>query len=99
MKHTLNSLRHGRTTLVIAHRFSMVSDADRVVVPEAGRVVDAGTPEELIARGGWFTQFAQGDTGREGSADATGNTAHGDTEAESAETELIAEVADDEARQ
>lgn len=78
VKHALNSMRHGRTTLVIAHRFSMVKDADRVVVLEAGRVADAGTPDELIARGGWFTHFAQSDTGGATDADAGGNTEHAD---------------------
>jgi ATP-binding cassette subfamily B protein len=46
------------TTLVIAHRYSMVEDADHVVVMDAGRVVEQGTVEQLIARGGWFAQFA-----------------------------------------
>ena len=53
------------TTLVIAHRFSMVEQADLVVVLDGGRVVDQGTPAELIARGGWFEAFA---------ADAHSNT-------------------------
>ena len=48
------------TTLVIAHRYSMVKDADHVIVLEAGRLVDQGTPEELAAKGGWFARFASG---------------------------------------
>jgi ABC-type multidrug transport system fused ATPase/permease subunit len=46
------------TTLVIAHRFSMVEDAYHVVVMDAGRVLEEGSVEELIARGGWFARFA-----------------------------------------
>ncbi len=70
VKHALHNIRRGRTTLVIAHRLSMVRDADRVVVLEAGRIVEAGAPDELIARGGWFAKFAQGDPTSERSADA-----------------------------
>jgi ATP-binding cassette subfamily B protein len=36
----------------------MVKDADHVVVLDEGRVAEEGTPEALIARGGWFTEFA-----------------------------------------
>ncbi len=55
----LARLRRGRTTLVIAHRYSMVQGADRVLVLESGRIVEAGTPFELIASGGWFAQLAR----------------------------------------
>jgi len=95
VKHALNAMRRGRTTLVIAHRFSMVKDTDRVVVLDAGKVVDAGTPDELIARGGWFTHFARGDTGQEPPADGTGNTEQTDTEAESADAKIAVEVVDE----
>src|SRR5581483_3821902 len=61
-KHALRDIRRGRTTLIIAHRFSMVRDADEVVVLEAGKVTATGTPAELVARGGWFAQFAQSGT-------------------------------------
>ena len=80
VKQALTAMRRGRTTLVIAHRFSMVKDADRVVVLEAGDVVDVGTPEELIARGGWFAHFASGDTDTQshidGAADANDTDTH-----------------------
>jgi hypothetical protein len=55
--------RERPTTLVIAHRYSMVEGADHVIVLEAGRVVDQGTPADLIARGGWFARFAAGNVG------------------------------------
>ena len=60
VKNALATLRKNRTTIVIAHRFSMVKDADYVYVLEAGRVTEAGTPEELINAAGWFAGFATG---------------------------------------
>lgn len=60
VKSALATLRKDRTTIVIAHRFSMVRDADYVYVLESGRVIEAGTPDELIAAGGWFADFARG---------------------------------------
>jgi ATP-binding cassette subfamily B protein len=49
----------GRTTLVIAHRLATVLAADRIVVMDAGRVVDEGTHTELIARGGLYARLAK----------------------------------------
>jgi ATP-binding cassette, subfamily B, bacterial len=46
----LHSLLHGRTALIIAHRLSTVSIADRVLVLDAGRVIEDGAPDELLAR-------------------------------------------------
>jgi len=46
----LDRLAHGRTTLVIAHRLSTVRDADRIVVLDEGRVVEAGPHQGLLAR-------------------------------------------------
>ncbi len=44
----------GRTTLIIAHRLSAVKQADRILVFESGRVVEAGGHAELIERGGLY---------------------------------------------
>jgi ABC-type multidrug transport system fused ATPase/permease subunit len=65
IKDGLDRLRRGRTVLVISHRYSMVKDADRVVVLDAGRVVEEGTPAELLGTGGWFARLASGDLGDE----------------------------------
>ncbi|MGW2283075.1 ABC transporter ATP-binding protein [Streptomyces sp. NPDC001770] len=57
----------GRTALVIAHRLSTVRAADQILVVEAGRIVERGTHEELLATGGRYeelyrTQFERPDT-------------------------------------
>jgi ATP-binding cassette, subfamily B, bacterial len=54
------------TMLVIAHRYTMIKNADYVYVMSEGRVVEEGAPADLIARGGWFAEFArQSGEGRE----------------------------------
>ncbi len=47
-------LSRGRTCLLISHRFSTVRMADRIVVLEAGRVAEAGSHDDLLARGGRY---------------------------------------------
>ena len=54
----LESAMKDRTTLVIAHRLSTVQRADRIVVLEAGQIVDSGSHAELIARGGLYARLA-----------------------------------------
>jgi len=60
----LDRLATGRTTFSIAHRLSTVVGADRIVVLEAGRIVDQGTHDELMSRPGPYRSMVLAQTGR-----------------------------------
>jgi ATP-binding cassette subfamily B protein len=64
VQQALDSALQGRTSVVIAHRLSTVRKADQILVVSDGRIVQRGTHEELLARGGLYgtlyrTQFAE----------------------------------------
>jgi len=64
VQRALDSALHGRTSVVIAHRLSTVRKADQILVVAGGRIVQRGTHEDLLARGGIYenlyrTQFSE----------------------------------------
>jgi ATP-binding cassette, subfamily B, bacterial len=64
VQRALDTALEGRTSLVIAHRLSTVRNADLILVVDRGNIVERGTHEQLLARGGeyadlYHTQFAE----------------------------------------
>lgn len=67
IQRSMEKVSKDRTTIVIAHRLSTVRFAHRIHVMEAGRVVESGTHEELVARGGLYAALWRVQTGEAGS--------------------------------
>jgi len=55
----LEHLMKGRTTLVIAHRLATIRDADKILVLDGGRIIDQGTHDQLVAKGGRYAELAK----------------------------------------
>ncbi|MGL4395985.1 MAG: ABC transporter transmembrane domain-containing protein [Hyphomicrobium sp.] len=64
----LEAAMHDRTTIVIAHRLATVQRADRILVMDGGRIIEAGTHAELKRRGGLYARLADLQFGREAAA-------------------------------
>ena len=55
----LDEVMKGRTTFVIAHRLATIRNADRILVFDQGRIVETGSFDDLVARGGRFAELAR----------------------------------------
>jgi ATP-binding cassette subfamily B multidrug efflux pump len=63
IQENLYRLMQGKTVIAIAHRLSTIAAMDRLVVMDAGRIVEEGTHEQLLARGGLYAQLWQRQSG------------------------------------
>ena len=57
IQRAIDSIVHGRTSIVIAHRLSTVQNADCILVVKSGRIVEQGTHRELLAMNGYYKQL------------------------------------------
>jgi ATP-binding cassette subfamily B protein len=59
----LHEVMEGKTVLAIAHRLSTIARMDRIVVLEAGRIVEEGTHADLLRRGGLYARYWERQSG------------------------------------
>jgi len=57
IQHAIDTLIKGRTSIIIAHRLSTIRKANKIIVLDKGEVVEAGTHDELLRKGGFYAQL------------------------------------------
>ncbi len=57
IQRAMDKLMHGRTSFIIVHRLSTIRDADLILVMRDGNIIESGTHDELMARGGFYTEL------------------------------------------
>lgn len=57
IQQAMNTLMEGRTSFVIAHRLSTIKDADVILVMKEGDIIEQGTHEELLEKGGFYADL------------------------------------------
>jgi len=64
IREAVNRLMQGRTVIIIAHRLSTVRNLDRIVVLQEGRVIEDGSPDQLITNGKHYRKLVQREVSR-----------------------------------
>lgn len=82
IKRTIEEIRKENTVILIAHRYSMVKDADNILVMNEGEITEQGAFAQLIEQGGWFADFAQAGLGEDEEDEDEENEEENDDEEE-----------------
>jgi ATP-binding cassette subfamily B protein len=59
IQESIEKMMQGRTSIVIAHRLSTIQKADQILVLHKGEIVETGTHQSLLEKGGYYTQLHQ----------------------------------------